>query len=399
MASRRRILIRVGIVLAILGAAHIAWTYIEKRAFEQRIADLRAAKQPLYTSDLATVPVPDEKNAAALLEEAAAWLEEHRDTDRDLDLSSGLDKGAQYCAEFWDEEDWEKITTYLEALAPYYAMVEKIPERPRWWLDLAWEDGPNARIRAIPQVTEVLEYTRYRVAFDRVEAGRTERAARAAVFLLDLADRCELPFALGHLVVESLRAPDEILRLAEEQPGFDARLFREIVDPPLARTLRQLGPPAGVVKHERTSALWVVRAWLAGDSTGLYDDHIERNALWRPMLYRDACRALDMLDRVVGACGTRPEEAHVVSERLWEEREEVSITCPLTRTFGLLSTKLFIEYTRSTAKHRMTRVVMALLEYRQTHGRAGRFSTSAAARAHVPARPTRDPGSCSSWTN
>ncbi|MHC4729986.1 MAG: hypothetical protein ACYS6Z_05245 [Planctomycetota bacterium] len=361
MASRR-LLKRLAIVAAVLVAAHIAWTHIEKRAFKQRIIDLRVAKQPLYTTDLATVPVPDEKNAAKLLEEAAAWLEEHRDADGDGHLWYGLDSGT----EDWDEHERKQATAYLEKLAPYYAMLDEIPKRPRWWLDLAWEEGPGAAVSVIPQLQEAVEYTRYRVAYDLVEAGGTERAARASILLLDLVDRCELPFLIGHLVREFIRDSDEILRLAERQPGFDARLFREMVDPRLARTLRQLGPPAAPLKEERTIALWVVRAWLAGD--GSSDDRIERNALWRPMLYRDASRMLDMYAQAIAACGVRPEDAHAIGKRLWEEGEEVPVVYSLTRMHGMLPGKLFKEYAASTAKRRLTRVVMALLEYRQTRG-------------------------------
>jgi len=363
MASRR-LLKRVAVVVGVLAAAHIAWTYMEKRAFERRISDLRAAKQPLYTTDFATAPIPYLHNAAELLEQAAAWLEEHRDAEDDNHLWSGLDTGT----EDWVEKDWQRATAYLEQLAPYYAMVEEIPKRPRWWLDLDWEDGPGTGVHAIRWVREVDKYTRYRVKYDRVEARRTERAARAAVFLLDLADRCRFPFLIGHLVVETLRDSDAVLRLAAKQPGFDARLFRERVDPRLARTLRQRGPPAAPLREERTIALWVVRAWLAGDSIGFPDDRIERNALWRPMLYRDACRTLDMYKWAIAACGVRPEDAGAVRKRLWEEQEEVPAVCPLTAMHGVLPVRLFDQYIASTAKRRLTRVVMTLLEYRQTHG-------------------------------
>jgi hypothetical protein len=370
MAARRRILKRVAIVVAVLVAAHIAWTYLEKREFERRIADLRAANQPIYTTDLATVPIPDEQNAAALLEQAAAWLEENRDTSRDQNLSFAFQPGAM---EHWEEFEGEKITAYLEKLAPYYAMLDEIPKRPGWWLDLRWEDGPAVHVRAVGWVMEALEYVRYRVAFDPVEAGRTERAARAAVFLLDLADRCKLPFSIGHFTVESVRDSDEILRLAEKQPGFDARLFRKMVDPRLARTLGQRGPPTTPLRQDRTIALWILRSWLADDSIEIpnvadWDDRIERSVLWRPMLYRDACRTLEKFERVIACCGARPEDAYATGLRLWEEREETSVNWSLTRRTSLVHDDLFLEYAASTARRRLTRVAMALLEYRQTRG-------------------------------
>jgi hypothetical protein len=186
--------------------------------------------------------------------------------------------------------------------------------------------------------------------------------------LLDLADRCELPFMIGHLVRGVRRDSDRILRIAEKQPGFDARLFREIVDPRLAKAGRRLGPPATVLKEERTFALWVVRSWLSGDNVEDLPDDVPRNALWRPMFYRDACRMLDLYDRAIAECGVKPEDAQAIADRWRGEHEEVSVAYPLTRRHSALSGKLFKEYTAGVAKRRLTRVVMALLEHRQTHG-------------------------------
>lgn len=368
MAARRRILKRAAIVLLgiifVLVTAQVAWTYMEKDAFEERIERIRQAGDPLYTTDLARPRIPAEQNAAALLEKAATWLEQHRDTDGDSQLRSGLDS----CTEDWEWQDWERATAYLETLAPYYAMLDELPGRPRWWLDVAWEDGPNATANALSWVGEARDYTRYRVQYDRNEGGRTERAARAAVLLLDLAERCKLPFLLGHMAIEASRDSGDILRLAQRQPGFDARLFRRIVDPRLAQSVRELGPPAAPIKEERAYALWVVRTWLAGDSAGRWDDRRQRSMLWRPMLYRDACRTLDMFERVIAECGARPEDAHAVAERLWREREAVSAVYSLTEMFNTLPCVLFEKYTASAAQRRMTRVVMALLEYRQAYG-------------------------------
>ena len=360
---RRVAFILFGIVL-VLTAAHIVWTYVEKGEFEFRVERIRQAGDPIYMTDLAMRPVPEGQNAAALLEEAAVWLEEHRDRSGDTHLWHGHDRSG---SEDWDEEGWEQATAYLEQLAPYYAMLDEIPKRPRSSLDFSRGDDPIA-VSMIPQFREAVDHTHYRVAFDRVAAGRTERAARAAVFLLDLADRCELPFMIGHLVRGVVRDSDEILRLAERQPGFDARLFREIVDPRLARTQRRVGPPVAPLKEERVFALWVVRACLAGDDVEYWDDVLLPNVLWRPMLYRDACRTLDAYDRAIAECGVKPEAAQAIADRWRGEYEEVSATYRLTRMHTALPGKLFKEYAAGTAKRRLTRVVMALLEHRQTHG-------------------------------
>ena len=370
----RRTLRRVAIVLLglvlVLTTAHIIWTYVEKSGFQARMERVRQAGDPIYLTDLAMRPVPDERNAAKLLEEAAAWLEARRDRDDEYG-DALLFQSKRAREEDWTEDEWNHLYRYLDSLKPYYAMIEQVPQRPEWSVDIAPDDPISSAFRPFPWAQEVVEYTLYRVQFDRVEKGRTERAARAAVFLLDFADRCKLPLFYGHLVSHTnTNQTGVILRIASERPGFDARLFRQIVEPRLAAAIAPTGPPVEVVHALRAEALRWMRAWLAGETADVSpSDHVWRNVFWRPLLYRDGSRMLDLHARVIPSCGVSPEEAWPIGERLRNEYGGgVKLYPVLTRTHGATCGGAFRQFTISTATRRLTCVVMAILEYKQTAG-------------------------------
>jgi hypothetical protein len=316
-------------------------------------------------TDLAPPPVPDEQNGAKLLEQAATWLDEY------IEQSGGDDlvllwypTGAE------TDEEREKVRAHLAQVQPYFALIERIPERPAWRLDLAWHEGWEMSFDWIGWIQQATQYLRARVEFDGLEKGRTERAARTALLLLHLSERSKLPMVLGHLVRRVVREqPVEVLRIAQGQPGFDAALFRRLVDPRLMAAIPPTGPPAAVLEEERAGYLGLVRGWLAGESAydpESFDDSLYRSAVWRPLLYRHAGRALDFYERAIPLCGTSPREALRRARDLREDREQLA-------SFTYLSVsiidKLFASYAQHVAVMRLARVVMALLEYRQEHQR------------------------------
>jgi len=369
----RRVLRRVALVLLglvlVLATAHIVWTYVEKGAFQARVERIRQAGDPIYLTDLAMRPVPDDRNGVKLLEEAAAWLEARRDRDDGFD--DALLFSYDFAREDWTEDEWNRLYKYLDSLKPYFAMIEKVLQRPEWSIDIASDRPLSTAFRPIPWTQEVTEYTVYRVRFDRLEKGRTERAARAAVFLLDFAERCRLPMLVGYLVNEGhARQTGVILRIASERPGFDARLFRQLVEPRLAAAIAPTGPPVEVLRALRAEALWMMRTWLAGETATVSpNDRVWRCVVWRPLLYRDGSRMLDLFARVIPSCGVSPEEAWRIGEGLLNEYGGRVKQYPvLTRSHAWLSGKTFRTYTISTANQRLTCVVMALLEYKQTTG-------------------------------
>lgn len=231
------LLVLLGIVLALV-AAFLIWTAVEKAAFERRVERIRRAGDPVYPADLARPPVPDEKNAAKLLEQAAVWLErrqEQEDNDEDMLWESESHR------EHWTRGDWDRVDAYLKSVAPYFRMLEQVPERPQWRLDLKWDDGVDMAIPALSWTSDAARYMVARVELDRGQWQRTERAARSAIFLLDFADRCRLPFVMGYLFKITTRDQAvQVLRVASAKPGFDAALSRSTAIRRLARVVMAL---------------------------------------------------------------------------------------------------------------------------------------------------------------
>lgn len=355
-------LVLLGFALALV-AAFLIWTAAERAAFQERVERIRRAGEPVYPTDLARPPVPDEQNAAKLLEEAAAWLKRRQEQE---DGDDSMLWASEARRTEWTRGDWNRVHAYLRSVAPYFELIEQIPSRPRWHVDLQ-RRGVEMVDPSFPWTMDAVDYIHARVRLDRGQWQRTERAAQAVILLLDIADRHRMPFVLGHLVNTTIRdRAVQLVRLASARPDFDAALFRRLVDARLAKTIPAAGPPADVFREERALSLWYVRAWLAGDSVTL-KDRMQRFPLCRPLLYRDATRMLDFYDRVLAACPTAPERAREVAERLRLPTRGVGLL-NLAEPLYVVHYKLFEQYTRDTAIRRLARVVMALLEYRQVQG-------------------------------
>ncbi|MHC4819295.1 MAG: hypothetical protein ACYTF8_14720, partial [Planctomycetota bacterium] len=253
------LILLLGLVVA-LAAILLVWTAAERAAFDARVERIRQAGHPVCPTDLAQPPVPDEQNAAKLLEKAAAWLDRRQEQEDD---DEGMLWEGESRRKEWTRGDWNRARAYLDSVAPYFELLEQVPQRPQWRLDLKWDDGPNLAIPALSWTMDAVHYICARVELDRVPWQRTERAARAAVLLLDYADRCRLPSVMGYLIRITTRdRAVQVLRVAAARPDFDAALFRRLVDARLARAIPSAGPPADVLREERAMMLWVIRAWL-----------------------------------------------------------------------------------------------------------------------------------------
>lgn len=332
-----------------------------RHAYEARVEALRAAGQPARHEDLATPRVSDEENAAVLLAEATAFLRQRESPHPYLDPAEA------------GPEQIEEMRAYLESLKPYFEMLAEVPKRPRWHVDREWAKGPEARFDEIWWLQEAMHHLSLRVDLDADEKGRTRRAAEAAVLALDLGERCRIPMVIGHLVSETVICyPARFLRGASRQQGFDAAEFRRIVDPRLARA-PGTGPLAEALGQERVVVLWTVDALRSGRKT-ILDDYLpmkgvlHRSPGWRLLLYRDANRALDLFEEAIELAGKPSEEVLRDATLLRERCATKDPTCLVTQLTAAVLPRLLEVHVKRVATQRLTRVVMALLEHRQTKG-------------------------------
>lgn len=205
---RRRLLLFAVLGVLLVAGSHLAWTYGEKRAFEARIDKLCAAGEPVDWEDLVQPPIHHDQSATGLLAEAATWLETHREAHQELDSlfreREHWLRSRDLC-DLVDEEERDRLIVYLDSLAPYFEILERIPARPAGRVRLAWEQGFEMDTPAVRWLQDVVRHLCARVELDRVDDGRTERAARTAILLLEIADRCDVPYVIGHLVLHMVR--------------------------------------------------------------------------------------------------------------------------------------------------------------------------------------------------
>ncbi|MHC4817269.1 MAG: hypothetical protein ACYTF8_04390 [Planctomycetota bacterium] len=330
--------------------------------FAARIALLREKGDPLEFADLAGPPIPDEQNAAKLWEAAAAWLKantvEGGVTLHDL----GEDERAER-----EEKDWRP---YLESLEPYYELLKRIPTRPGWSLPHPDPDKPGSHPHTWWLIDAEL-YLRYRVQLDTKAEGRTERAAEATILALDLVDRWQEPMAFGYYVNLSMKS--SVARFVcsiHTKPGFDAHLYRKLVEARLAAALPESGPPARALRQMRIRGLWMVRKWLRGDLVNTHRpglmERLRTTWVGRPWVFRDAVRYLDVIDAVIARCDKTPEEAVRMARTLVQETDYDPES--LAGGFQRFIPNLFNNYAGAAATNRCARVAMALLEHKQKSG-------------------------------
>jgi hypothetical protein len=351
----RRVFILLGIAVLLGIAGWFVAVYVEKAEFERRVAAIRAAGQPTTPEELVPEPIPDDENAAVLLAEAHAFLEELQEDNLGYALL-GIVPEAE-----WSREDRASVVKYLADAKPYRDLVERAVALPGWRVepDYGSDEFPFT-VQPVVWTRHISEHFKWLVRMDSNPKGRTERAAQAATLLLRYAERARPMTIVGDLSLSSLRvhAVDGV-RTSWRWPGFDAALYRSLLDEPLARAERPTGPPARLIEAERTSVCWVVDGWPS------YAGEIDAYGAWnRLSLYRDANLALELYGRALAASDVPPEEALRFRLGASPDPAEQPIA-----SWAKLSEHWFRSYTEEVAALRLARVALAVLEHRQQNGR------------------------------
>jgi hypothetical protein len=355
------------------------WGEVERYRYETRVAALRAAGQPVALEDLEPPRGADEANAAIVFAEAEAILKQTTNPHPYLDL------------EVATPETCDEMRRYLGTLGPYFEKLAQVPIRPSWHVDRDWGKGLDFAIDEFRWLQDASQLLLWRVELDPADKGRAERAAEATVLLIRLGDRCRAPFVMGELLrqLTATDYPALFLRAAMRQPGFDVAAFRRVVEPRLAEAVRPSGPPRATLAQERVFSMRLVDILGSGTKTEL-DRHLpfkgvlQKSLLWRPFLYRDANRMLDLFEEAIALADGPPEEASRAARRLEERYGTSDPTCFVTAWTLPALARAFDAHAKGIAVDRLTRVVMALLEHRR---RDGAWPESLAALGDLPGDP------------
>ncbi len=258
--SRRTLLLLAFTPLLLLLAgvgAYYAWGGVLKRRYHERLDALRAEGVPTRWEDLVEPVVPDADNGADRLAEADAIRDAVEEAARE-------DIGwlSPYEVERWEEqaevdmEDRWLAVQVVARLAPYYAKLDEVLERPH--LKLARED-PLGGVRFLP-IQNAIQFVNMRAHIDPTWRGE------ALDLMLGLLARWRIQSGVELYVRPiQMRAPCRLLRQMLQDEAVPVNSSLERWGPTLERI--ESGVPADLRSASRAGLVvqvWMVREWGAG---------------------------------------------------------------------------------------------------------------------------------------
>ncbi len=359
---RRRLRIGVPGTLLVLLLSHQIWNAIERRRFEAAVELLRASGARLDQAEFADPIVPDEENAALLLQEAYAWLQ--TDAPR-----TALPEAKFRGSEAWSLEDRHEVLSWLTLIEPYFALLERAAAKPGWHVAVDVSDPYLARFEGIVWLNQARDALALRLLGGERADGWTSRAIETATLMLDLQDRARLPGLLGHLTRQHCWSDvRRFLGHAATEEGFDAAALRRGIEPRLLHDEARVGMQYRDLEFERAAQLWLHRRILAGESHSVVGDllpGLARSWIARPWRYRDALATLELADLARRGLEGPPEEVPRLLETI-DARE--SGLGPVSRLVLPVWRGALRRYVMEAAAFRLTRIVLALLERKQASG-------------------------------
>ncbi len=359
--------------LTLYGGLYL-WTLSAEHAFERGLDRLRAAGDPVEWLDLAPPPVPDDENAAPLLEQAQRLYEDRR-LGR-LELYNPVHE--------WSEEDWTGVRNYVRACGEYVELLERAVDLPHCRFESDWEPGTNFFMRNVWINPEGQRVLRLRALLQGRDSDPVA-AARSLRLALELADKMGrntvLEYALRCAIYGYVA--DTLSEIAM-MPGFDAKHMRASLDAYFEQVEDQQRLESAL-KGERTLGLWCIRQWLDGKTDVLLLMVAERLDVTsgsirarvvtflatspgpRRLAFRDGVRFLDMSERAIEIL-LDDTDAEARIESLVEEIEALDAAHVMTRALVRLPGIVHKVRMRLATNSRLARIALAALEHRQETG-------------------------------
>ncbi len=165
--------------LTLYGGLYL-WTLSAEQACERGLDRLRAAGDPVEWLDLAPPPVPDDENAAPLLEQAHRLYQDRRLYRLALFPDNPVHE--------WSEEDWTGVRNYVRACGEYIELLERAAELPHCRFESDWEPGTNRFMRNVWTNFDGQQVLRLRALLQGRDSDPVA-AARSLRLALELADK------------------------------------------------------------------------------------------------------------------------------------------------------------------------------------------------------------------
>ena len=230
----------------------LAWTAGLRSEFEQRLASLREAGQPVELTDLIGAPVPDEENAAPLMRRAAKLIGAvPLALDRDL--------------EAFDAEELEAAQAWLDTQADAVALLHQAGAKPACSYGIDWTPGPATVIEAIPWT---LASTQTLAAYAKRAAreGDAAEALRCIETIFRISNQMPVRSVICYLVrVSGHEIAMNTLRETARGNGFDPEAAKARLGP-LLQDSGATGPALLALSSERAMGLSIIRRQIDGEN-------------------------------------------------------------------------------------------------------------------------------------
>jgi len=281
------------LLLAVVG--WLAWTANLRTKFDQQVAALKDAGQPVELTDLIPAPVPEEENAAPLLRRAA-------------ELIGNVPEALNEDPESYEAKELEAAQAWLASKAEAVALLHEAGAKPACVHGIEWSKGPAALVHAIPWT---LSSTRTLGAYARKKAreGDAAEALRCIETMFRIGNHMPHSTVICYLV--RVTAHDSAMRALKEVArgnGFDPEAAQARLGPLLDKSAA-LEPALVALGSERAMGLSIIRQQIDGENIRGYQGMHQAGTIgssidawfwssWitRPFAYKDASILIRNID-------------------------------------------------------------------------------------------------------
>ena len=226
----KRVLNKIGkvilVLLAVLILAHGALTFVLGRRLEARLAEMKAAGQPVSMSDLAGPPVPDSENGAVIYEQV---FEEVSSPAYKRDV-----QWIPYSSSTWSFDknpDWAAAKAAVERHEHILELVQRANAMPKFRFRGKRDPRSGDFLKPLRYEREL---SRYLGAYAVVEAhfGNMDEAVRALDISIQSINKVREPLLIPYLVTLSRvgiisRQVEDVLRYGNRMNEAQARRLFE----------------------------------------------------------------------------------------------------------------------------------------------------------------------------
>jgi hypothetical protein len=280
---------------------HSILLFVWGRQLENRLAEIRAAGQPVYPVDL-VVKIPDSENAAVIYEKAFAALKSIEKATPKPELPYQLlDIETPNAARTAIDSNARKA---IELREPVIALVRQAVSRKRCVFPVHWEYGPGALFPHLARLREIS-----RILAIKAVADASDNMMDAALddVTLDLDSTRGLeqePGLISYLVrIARTKVALSGLREATRRRHLSVTQARRMYEA-LGRVSLK-GGYEHCLEGERAEANWCFDALRSGQNLLTSERlSVRRRAavyLWRPISYKDQMASIGLIDKQLAA--------------------------------------------------------------------------------------------------